>query len=332
MLEIRDLTVSYGRGHDVLDAVGRISISVPSQGTLGLVGESGSGKSTLARAIVGLVPVAGGQILVDGTDWTSPKRRATKEYRRLVQMVFQDPQSSLNPRMTINEMFSEALSTRGIPRQQHRRESLKMLEVIRMPADTLERYPHQFSGGQRQRLAIGRALAVQPQVIILDEVTSALDVSVQASILNLLNDIQRELRLSFLLISHDLAVIGMMSEFVAVMYLGRVVEQGPSTNVFASPEHPYTRGLIGSIPVFGSDRIHSTVIGSAPDPRHPPPGCRFHTRCAVGPLSLPDREVCKTSDPQATAQLRVHDAACHFARMSTVSETSIRSPPRLREP
>jgi peptide/nickel transport system ATP-binding protein len=313
VLELRHLSVRYGHGRDVLVAVDDVSLAVPPGQTLGLVGESGSGKSTLARAVLGLVPVAGGEILLGGEDCTSARVRNSKAWRRRVQMVFQDPDSSLNPRMTIGVALGEALSTRDVPRGKRRTEALRILDLVQLPASTLDRYPHQFSGGQKQRIAIARALAVRPELVVLDEVTSALDVSVQATILNLLNELQRELQLSMLFISHDLSVVGLMSDQVAVMYLGRLAEVGNSRLLFSEPQHPYTRALTRSIPRFTGDRVRAPLRGDLPDPRRPPSGCRFHTRCPVGPLHNPDRSICIHVDPQTDADEREHRAACHFA-------------------
>ena len=317
MLEVEDLTVRYGAGRDTLVAVDAVSLALPAGGTLGLVGESGSGKSTVARAIVGLLPVAGGSIRLDGVDHTSARARNGRAYRRRVQMVFQDPYASLNPRMTVESALGEAVARRPEfgGRDSRRGEVLRVLDLVGLPASSLSRYPHQFSGGQRQRIAIARALAVGPDVVVMDEVTSALDVSVQATILNLLRDIQRELGLSYLFISHDLAVVGRVSDSVAVMYLGRVVERAESTDLFAAPKHPYTRALLQSVPRFESSRVQAPIGGDLPDPRHPPAGCRFHTRCPVGPLHRPERQICVERDPQSIAAEMPNEAACHFARV-----------------
>ena len=314
VLEVEDLVVRYGTGHDALTAVDAVSLSVPKGGTLGLVGESGSGKSTVARTLVGLLPVAAGAIRLDGVDHTDSGARSNPRYRRRVQMVFQDPSASLNPRMSVAETLAEALArTQELSRRQRRRAALETLELVGLPATALVRYPHEFSGGQRQRIAIARALCVRPEVIVMDEVTSALDVSVQAAILELLRSVQRELGLSYLFISHDLAVVALMSHVTAVMYLGRVVEQAATPSLFSSPRHPYTRALMTSVPRFGAARPPAPVRGDLPDPRQPPPGCRFHTRCAVGPIHLPERRVCRERDPQEIAGTMPHLAACHFA-------------------
>jgi len=314
MLTVQDLTVVFGSGRSRLTAVDGVSFAVPPGGTLGLVGESGSGKSTIARALVGLVPTAGGTIRLDGTDVTSDRARDARSFRRRVQMVFQDPYGSLNPRMTVGATILEAVSLQGKASTAERRsEVLRAIELVGLSPSALDRYPHQFSGGQRQRISIARALAVHPEVLIMDEVTSALDVSIQASIINLLKELQRELHLSYLFISHDLSVVGAMSDVVAVMYLSRLVESAAPDELFNAPEHPYTRGLIGSVPEFGVKRRRAPIPGQVPDPRFPPSGCRFHTRCPVGPAHRLDREICRTDDPQTAAASRPHSAACHFA-------------------
>jgi oligopeptide/dipeptide ABC transporter ATP-binding protein len=320
MLEVRDLTVCYGSGYDALTAVDRVSLSVPVRGTLGLVGESGSGKSTIARAIVGLVGVAGGEILLDGEDVTPDKKRSRLEFRRRVQMVFQDPFSSLNPRMSVGEAIGEAVARRGAPRGERSKEVSRALGLVGLPLGAVHRYPHQFSGGQRQRIAIARALAMRPDVIILDEVTSALDVSIQAQILNLLRDLQSQLGVAYMFISHDLSVVGVMSDDVAVMYLGQIVEHARSDKLFSAPSHPYTKALISSIPRFAEERVSAPLRGDLPDPHNPPPGCRFHTRCPVGPTVDPSRAICTEVDPQTIASDQPNLAACHFARVERADD------------
>ncbi len=310
-LELRDVVVRYGSGAHALTAVDGVSLAVPQGKTLGLVGESGCGKSSIARGVVGLVPIARGQIFLDGEDFSSNRARSAMSFRRKVQMVFQDPYSSLNPRMTVREALTEVMP-RGTTGAARRKEALRVLELVGLAENALDRYPHQFSGGQRQRIAIARALAIKPDVIINDEVTSSLDVSVQATILNLLKDIQRELKLTYLFISHDLSSVRYMSDVVSVMYLGRVVETAETNQLFRSSAHPYTQVLIQSIPKFGEQRRKAPISGDLPDPRNPPSGCRFHTRCPVGPLFRPDRAVCREVDPQAAAAQH-GGVACHFA-------------------
>jgi peptide/nickel transport system ATP-binding protein len=312
-LELRDVTVRYGSGDGALTAVDRIDLDVPERGTLGLVGESGCGKSTLARALVGLVPIAGGTVRLDGDDVTPARARGTRAFRRRVQLIFQDPYSSLNPRMRVGDALAEAVAQRGVRRSLRAAEALRLLDLVGLPRTALERYPHQFSGGQRQRVAIARALAVGPELVINDEVTSALDVSVQANILNLLRDLQRELGLSYVFISHDLSTVRYMSDAVAVMYLGTIVENAATDELFRAPRHPYTQALIASIPRLGQARRSAPLPGELPDPRHPPAGCRFHTRCPIGPLVRPDRTICLEIDPQTIATTKEHRAACHFA-------------------
>jgi oligopeptide/dipeptide ABC transporter ATP-binding protein len=230
-------------------------------------------------------------------------------------MVFQDPHASLNPRMTVGDAIDEALLVRGVPRQERWTEALRALGLVGLGSSALGRYPHQFSGGQKQRIALARALAVRPDMLILDEVTSSLDVSIQATVLNLLKELQARLGLTYLFISHDLSVVGYMSDQIAVMYLGRVVEQVEGSELFTDPRHPYTRGLIESVPRFAATRIKAPIHGSPADPRDPPSGCQFRTRCPIGPAvdHSSRRAICLDEDPQAIAKQQPHLAACHFA-------------------
>ena len=297
-LRFEGVTVRYGRA---LTAVDGVDLTVPSGQVVGLVGESGSGKSTLARAAVGLAEPASGRILLDGV----PMR-----HRRPLQMVFQDPYSSLDPRMTIGDSIAEAM-----PRADRRRdEVVRLLELVELDADRVSAYPGALSGGQRQRVAIARALAGRPEVLIADEITSALDVSIQGTVLNLVRTLQRELRLSMLFISHNLAVVRYVSDIVAVMYLGRIVEVGPARDVLGNPQHPYTKELLAAAPRRGATSLPAVELDVEPaDPHHPPAGCRFHPRCPIGPLIRTDREHCLTLDPTAEADHRLHRAACHHA-------------------
>jgi peptide/nickel transport system ATP-binding protein len=314
MLEIKNLTIRYGRRRGGVSAVDGVSLALEKGQTLGLVGESGCGKSSLARALSGLIDVADGSITFDGRDWTSSAARNSRAYRRLVQMVFQDPYSSLNPRLSIESSLNDALTIRGVPRRGRHSEARDSLSMVGLASDALGRFPHELSGGQRQRVAISRALCLRPEVLILDEVTSALDVSVQAVVLNLLIELQREHGFAMLFISHDLSIVRMMSDFVAVMYLGRIVEYADSAALFDASAHPYTRGLMGSAPRLGVKVLRQGALrGDLPDPRHPPSGCRFHTRCPVGPANDPRRTICLNVDPQPEARTRPHQAACHFA-------------------
>ncbi len=313
-LEVVALTVRYGAGSTALTAADDVGLVIPPGGTLGLVGESGCGKSTVARAIVRLVP-SSGRVLLNGEDIAAASGARLHELRRRVQMVFQDPYASLNPRMTVGEAIGEAITThRTVSARALAAEVARFLDMVGLDPRAVTQYPHQFSGGQRQRVAIARSLAVQPEILICDEVTSSVDVSVQASILNLLRELQKTLGLSYLFISHNLSVIRYMSDAVSVMYLGKVVEHAPAAELFARPRHPYTRALIDSIPALVSrvaaNRVR--VSGDLPDPRDPPSGCRFHTRCPFGPLVYPDRVMCRDVDPHTVLEAGPHIAACHF--------------------
>jgi peptide/nickel transport system ATP-binding protein len=311
--------VRYGTGHNQLTAVDHATLSVNSGETTGIAGESGSGKSTLARAIIGILPIVSGTLVIDGQEFTSSRSRNSDTYRRMVQIVLQDPRSSLNPRMTVGQAIGEVIIRRGDAKKvAARAEALRLLKMVGLGSSAIDRFPHQFSGGQAQRIAIARALAVQPKVLVLDEVTSALDVSAQATILNLLRDLQRELGMSYLLISHDLSVAGYMSDQIAVMYLGRVVEFDSCEELLRRPRHPYTKALLASIPRFGQGVEVVPLGGDMPNPLHPPSGCRFHTRCPVGPNAFPERTICIEQDPQAIAVSQPHRAACHFASDSVV--------------
>lgn len=314
-LEVVGLTVRYGAGSTLLTAADDVDLAIPPGATLGLVGESGCGKSTVARAIVRLVPIASGRVLLDGNDIAEATGERLRDLRRRVQMVFQDPYASLNPRMTVGETIGEAITThRRVSARSRALEVARLLEMVGLNPGVVTRYPHQFSGGQRQRIAIARSLAVGPEVLICDEVTSSVDVSVQANILNLLKELQKRLGLSYLFISHNLSVIRYMSDVVAVMYLGKVVERASAVDLFARPRHPYTRALIDSIPraISRLTRDRVRLSGDLPDPRHPPQGCRFHTRCPFGPLVQPDRVICRDIDPHTTLVPGPHVAACHF--------------------
>lgn len=304
-LSFEGVSVRFGTRRRGMTAVDGVDLTIPDGKVVGLVGESGSGKSTLARAAVGLVPVAGGRIVLDG----QPVRRPTRSHRPL-QMVFQDPYSALDPRMTIGDSIAEALPRAVADR---RAEVARLLGLVDLPDDCARLYPVQLSGGQRQRVGLARALAGEPDVIIADEITSALDVSIQGTVLNLVRDLQRRMRLSMLFISHNLAVVRYVSDIIAVMYLGRIVEYGPADEVLADPQHPYTRELLAAAadPTAQDPAVHAVADAEPADPHHPPAGCRFHPRCPVGPLVLADRDVCEHTEP-ATEGHR-HRAACHFA-------------------
>jgi peptide/nickel transport system ATP-binding protein len=310
-LEVEGVTVTFGTGRHALVAVDSVDLTVPEGGVVGLVGESGSGKSTLARAIVGLVPRASGRVLVKGADAASPSAAG-----RRLQMVFQDPYTSLNPRMTVGETLDEALAVAArLPRGERRSETERLLELVALDRAHTSRLPRELSGGQRQRVAIARALAAKPDVLIADEITAALDVSVQGQIINLLREIQASLGLSVLFISHNLALVRYVCDTAAVMYLGRIVETAPIQALLARPEHPYTQTLLEAVPKLGPARVAGapSVEVEPADPHARPAGCHFHPRCPVGPMKLDGRAVCMERDPWDDAQQRPHGAACHFA-------------------
>jgi peptide/nickel transport system ATP-binding protein len=317
-LETRGLTVRFGRGHSALVAVDGVDLTVPEHTIVGLVGESGSGKSSLARAIVGLVPVSGGEVLLDGV---AARRRRTGHIsglNRRVQMVFQDPFASLNPRMTVGAAIAEAAGVvRRAPRAVRAREVEELLQRVHLDPAVSRELPSRLSGGQRQRAAIARALAVRPDVLIADEITSALDVSVQSAVLNLMQALCKDLGISILFVSHNLATVRYLSDALAVMYLGRVVEAGPTEALVADPQHPYTSSLLDAVPQLGVSirEVGTSTLDAVepPDPRHPPSGCHLHPRCPVGPMVDPTRQVCIEGDPREGAAARLHRAACHFA-------------------
>jgi peptide/nickel transport system ATP-binding protein len=293
--------------------------------TLGLVGESGCGKSTLARTVVGINRPSSGAIRVgpEQADVSSPG--GAELLRSTVQYVFQDPYASLNPRRTVRQSLDEALEMRGVPRAERAVEAGELIRRVGLNDGHLDRYPHAFSGGQRQRIGIARALAVQPQVLICDEPVSALDVSIQAQIINLLEALRDDLGLGYLFIAHDLSVVRHLSDRVAVMYLGKIVETGPVEAVYSAPQHPYTVALMSSSPVpdtAARDRERVVLTGDLPSPKHPPSGCRFRTRCPIGPLVHPDRQVCIEKEPVLTVTQHGQHAACHFAgEMPAVPQT-----------
>jgi oligopeptide transport system ATP-binding protein len=284
-----------GRSERFVRAVDGVSLRVRRGETMGLVGESGCGKSTLGRLMIRLIDPTFGRVAFDGTDITRLSQRALRPMRRRMQIVFQDPYSSLNPRMTVREIVGEAITIHRLARTRADEEAriVGLLERVGLRPDAMGRYPHEFSGGQRQRIGIARALAVEPEFIVCDEPVSALDVSIQAQIVNLLMDLQETMGLTYLLISHDLAVVQHVSHRVAVMYLGKIVEQAPAARLYEQPRHPYTRALFAAAPQPDPERkrVHLVLEGDVPSPMDPPPGCAFHPRC---PRAIPgtcDREV-----------------------------------------
>lgn len=298
----------------VIKALDGVSFTLKQGETLGLAGESGCGKSTVAKLLMGLEQPTSGDILFRGRKISEFAKDEKFSFRRAIQMVFQDPYSSLNPRMRVGEIIGEPLLIHGITsNSSHKERVLDLMNKVGLLPEQYDRYPHQFSGGQRQRIGVARALALAPEVIIADEPLSALDVSIQAQIINLLIDLQKNLGLSYLLISHDLAVIRHLSTRVAVMYLGKVVEQAATEDIFSSPQHPYTMALLAAIPRFGASAGKVTLIeGDLPSPISPPPGCPFHPRCPYR------KDICTTTVPELEEKIHEHFAACHFSgRLST---------------
>jgi len=298
-------------------AVDGVSLEVRRGETLGLVGESGCGKSTFARAVIRLVEPTAGRVLFDGIDVTSLQGNRLRRIRRRMQMIFQDPYASLNPRMTIGSMLTEPLRVHGIARgREAARRAQELIEIVGLPRNAINRYPHEFSGGQRQRAGIARALAVQPEFIAADEAVSALDVSIQAQIINLLAELQREFNLTYLFIAHDLSVVRHISDRIAVMYLGEVVELSGSKELYDQPLHPYTVALVSAVPIpdpkVETNRKRMILRGDVPSPANPPSGCRFHTRCWLR-RELGDPERCVVEGPELRQLRTGHEVACHYA-------------------
>jgi len=289
-----------------LRAVDSVDLSIRSGETLGIVGESGCGKSTLARLLLGLLTPSSGEVRFLG----EPLAKQPKSIRKDIQIVFQDPYSSLNPRMTVGEIVERPLIVHHLGSAAERRQRVaELFNWVGLPRESVTRYPHEFSGGQRQRVAVARAIASRPKLIVADEPTSALDVSVQAKVLNLLKDLQDALGLTYVLISHDMRVVRHMCDRIAVMYLGRIVEQGPTEDVFQNPRHPYTRALLGAVPSMQRrrQRVRFAVEGEPPSPLSPPSGCHFHPRCAWAV------EQCRLTSPTLRPLAADHLAACHLA-------------------
>jgi peptide/nickel transport system ATP-binding protein/oligopeptide transport system ATP-binding protein len=288
-------------------AVDGVSFSIGAGETLGLVGESGCGKSTVARSVLRLVEPSSGAIRLHGQEITHLSKAELRQHRRSMQIVFQDPFASLNPRMTAGDIVGEPLSVHGLASGQKRQERVaELFQQVGLRSDQMKNYPHQFSGGQRQRVCIARALSLGPSLIVCDEPVSALDVSIQAQVINLLIDLQREHDFSYLFIAHDLAVVAHISHRVAVMYLGRIVEIADKTELFANPRHPYTQALLASVPVADpkTKRLTPLIDGDVPSPINPPSGCAFHTRCRY----VMDR--CKVERPGLADAGAQHQVAC----------------------
>jgi peptide/nickel transport system ATP-binding protein/oligopeptide transport system ATP-binding protein len=308
--------LGFGRPRPGVRAVDEVSLEIRRGETLALVGESGCGKSTLGRLLLRLIEPSAGRIFVDGTDLTGLSRGQMRAMRRQVQMIFQDPYGSLSPRRSVADIVAEPLEVFGLvrSRKERRDKVAELLRQVGLPPATMDRYPRQFSGGQRQRIGIARAISLDPAFIVADEPVSALDVSIQAQIVNLLQDLQERKNLSYLFIAHDLAVVRHIADRVAVMYLGRIVETGPKAAVYGAPHHPYTQALLSAAPEPDPDRPQKRIIlqGDVPSPSAAPSGCSFRTRC---PLA---QEICARERPPLAPVGSGHLTACHFAQANPI--------------
>ena len=320
LLEVKNLKVHFpvkhgvlSRARDSVKAVDDVSFSLAAGETLGLVGESGCGKTTLGRAVVRLIEPTAGNVLFEGEDIAQLTGRELRARRRKFQMIFQDPFGSLNPRMTIEDIIGEALDIHGLAENKSARTKrvVDLLKAVGLDAAYAQRYPHEFSGGQRQRIGLARALAVAPKLIVCDEPVSALDVSVQAQIINLLQDLQQRHGIAYLFIAHDLAVVEHISRRVMVMYLGKVVELAEAKAIIRAPKHPYSQALISAVPEVDPDSKRQRIVlpGDVPSPIHPPSGCRFHPRCPIV-----QKPRCEAETPELREISTGHAARCHLAK------------------
>jgi oligopeptide transport system ATP-binding protein len=320
LVEVKDLKVYFPitvgtflkRKLGDIKAVDGVSFHIKKGETLGLVGESGSGKTTTGQAILQIDRPTGGKIFFDGRDITNVSKKERRSLRRGMQMIFQDPFGSLNPRMKVRDIIGEPLVVHGMAggRKDYRSRTSELLEIVGLDSDMGDRYPHEFSGGQRQRIGVARALAVNPSFIVCDEPISALDVSIQAQIINLLEDLQEQFTLTYLFIAHDLSVVRHISDRIAVMYLGEIVEIAPRGDLYRNPLHPYTRALLSAVPIpnprVEAQREHILLKGEVPSPLNPPSGCHFHPRCAEA------KGICSSQKPQMKEIMHGHSVACHF--------------------
>ncbi|MBN1210311.1 MAG: dipeptide ABC transporter ATP-binding protein [Myxococcaceae bacterium] len=328
LLQVRDVKTHFpvrdgllGRVRGTVKAVDGVSFDVLRGETLGLVGESGCGKSTLGRTLLRLIEPTAGSIRFEGQELTGLSQRELRPLRRRMQLIFQDPYASLNPRMTVRDIIGEPFAIHGLARGREREEQvLALLELMGLPRDAMERYPHEFSGGQRQRIGIARSIAMRPDLVIADEPISALDVSIQAQIVNLLVELQRELKLTYLFIAHDLKIVEYISTRVAVMYLGRIVELADAAELYRRPRHPYTQALLSAVPVPDPDHPRKRIIlqGDVPSPLSPPPGCAFHPRCPHA------SERCRREAPPLYALGNGHTAACFLAEQDATGTAEAR--------
>ena len=302
-----ELGTAFSKGRDVVHAVENIDLEVIEGETLGIVGESGCGKSTLGRMIVRLEKPTAGEIFFEGENLSRQKSRKLRQLRMRFQMIFQDPYASLNPRRQIGKIVEEPLRIHGVGKTERRVIARDLLTRVGLDEDAYEKYPHEFSGGQRQRVVIARALALQPRLIVADEPVSALDVSIQAQVLNLFKDLQAEFKLTYIFIAHDLGVVRYVSDRIAVMYLGKIVELAPAEELYQNPSHPYTRALLSANPRMGSEDKRERIIlkGDIPNPINKPDGCAFNPRCPKV------QDICRTKSPELI-QLGNRQVACHF--------------------
>jgi len=319
LLEMRDMVKHFPVGKGLIlsrlggtvKAVDGVSLDVAEGTTLGLVGESGCGKSTVARLMLRLIKADRGEVIFEGRDILKLVRKDMQVVRRSMQIIFQDPYASLNPRMSVGAIIMEPMIIHGVGNREERlQRAEELLERVGLQPEHLARYPHEFSGGQRQRIGVARALAMRPRLIICDEPVSALDVSIQAQILNLLKELQEDFNLTYIFIAHDLSVVRHISEEVAVMYLGKIVERAEHDTLYNSPKHPYTVALMSAVPlpdpVKERERQRIILVGDVPSPIDPPPGCRFHTRC------WKKQDICSEVEPPLEEKAPGHLAACHF--------------------
>ena len=316
LLQVRDVKTHFpvrggvlGRVRGTVKAVDGVSFEVRRGETLGLVGESGCGKSTLGRTLLRLVDPTSGSIRFEGRELTGLSQRELRPLRRRMQLVFQDPYASLNPRMTVRDILGEPFAIHGLARGAEREAKVaELLDLMGLARESLDRYPHEFSGGQRQRIGIARAIALRPDLVVADEPISALDVSIQAQIVNLLMDLQRDLGLTYVFIAHDLKIVEYVSTRVAVMYLGRIVELAEAADLYRRPRHPYTQALLSAVPVPDPEHQRSRIVlqGDVPSPMAPPPGCPFNPRCPYA------RDTCRVDEPPLYQVSSTRGSACHY--------------------